>query len=166
MNSGQRFSLRASSTSLRQTWLIALGSAKQENDGRALLTKQNGDKSEKLNKKSTELRLYCDLLVQQVDTIQVIFWILIRKSFASKTTKYKIKSNKYQIIFGANVFNKSLKVSVEKAKEGTDTDEVNLNENAVMLSATCKTFIKTLKDTMALMNENVKAFNALNSGVP
>lgn len=127
VGSGQRFSLRASSTSLRQTWLIALGSAKQENDGRALLTKQNGDKSEKLNKKSTELRLYCDLLVQQVDTIQV---------------------------------------SVEKAKEGTDTDEVNLNENAVMLSATCKTFIKTLKDTMALMNENVKAFNALNSGVP
>ena len=50
--------------------MIALGSAKQENDGRALLTKQNGDKSEKLNKKSTELRLYCDLLVQQVDTIQ------------------------------------------------------------------------------------------------
>ena len=31
---------------------------------------------------------------------------------------------------------------------------MNLNENAVMLSATCKTFIKTLKDTMALMNEN------------
>jgi len=127
VGSGQRFSLRASSTSLRQTWLIALGSAKQENDGRALLTKQNGDKSEKLNKKSTELRLYCDLLVQQVDTIQV---------------------------------------SVEKARDGTSEDDVNLNENAVMLSATCKTFIKTLKDTMALMNENVKSFNALNSGAP
>lgn len=127
VGSGQRFSLRASSTSLRQTWLIALGSAKQENDGRALLTKQNGDKSEKLNKKSTELRLYCDLLVQQVDTIQE---------------------------------------SVNKARENTDTEDVNLNENAVMLSATCKTFIKTLKDTMALMNENVKAFNALNSGAP
>lgn len=127
VGSGQRFSLRASSTSLRQTWLIALGSAKQENDGRALLTKQNGDKSEKLNKKSTELRLYCDLLVQQVDTIQI---------------------------------------SVNKAREGTDSEDVNLNENAVMLSATCKTFIKTLKDTMALMNENVKSFNALNSGAP
>ena len=58
------------------------------------------------------------------------------------------------------------KVSVNQARENTDSEDVNLNENAVMLSATCKTFIKTLKDTMALMNENVKAFNALNSGAP
>ena len=55
---------------------------------------------------------------------------------------------------------------MNQARENTDSEDVNLNENAVMLSATCKTFIKTLKDTMALMNENVKAFNALNSGAP
>ena len=55
---------------LRQTWLIGLGSAKQETDKSVLHTKRNGDKTDKLNRKSTELRLYCDLLVQQVDTIQ------------------------------------------------------------------------------------------------
>lgn len=120
--SGQRFSLRASSTSARQTWLVALGSAKQETDSRALLTKQSGDKAEKLTRKSTELRLYCDLLVQQVGTIQK---------------------------------------SVESAK--TDEHEVNLNENAVLLNATCKTFLKTLKDTMSLINDNIKTHNVVNN---
>ena len=38
-------------------------------------------------------------------------------------------------------------------------DDPSLNENAMMLSATCKTFLKTLKDTMSLINENIKEDN-------
>ena len=117
VGSGQKFSLRASSTALRQTWLIALGSAKQETDNRVLQTKKSGDKADKLTRKSTELRLYCDLLVQQVDTIQQ-------------------------------------SVEVEKSDEKGDNPQ--LTENAMMLSATCKTFLKTLKETMTLINENIK----------
>ena len=65
------------------------------------------------------LRLYCDLLVQQVDTIQ-------------QSTERRQRD------------------------EETSEQEPSLNENAMMLSATCKTFLKTLKDTMALINENIK----------
>ena len=120
VGSGQKFSLRASSTALRQTWLIALGSAKQETDNRVLQTKKSGDKADKLTRKSTELRLYCDLLVQQVDTIQQ-------------------------------------SVDPEKSDEkGDKADNPQLTENAMMLSATCKTFLKTLKETMTLINENIK----------
>ena len=87
-------------------------------------------------------------MVQQVDTIQE-----------------RYRNEIYEIFFHESFANAE-KVSVNQARENTDSEDVNLNENAVMLSATCKTFIKTLKDTMALMNENVKAFNALNSGAP
>ena len=68
--SGQKFSLRAPSTAERQTWLIALGSCKQaENEQRnSVRTKKRVGKMDKLQRKSTELRLYCDLLVQQVNT--------------------------------------------------------------------------------------------------
>ena len=119
VGSGQKFSLRAPTTALRQTWLIALGSAKQETDKSVLHTKNSGDKADKLTRKSTELRLYCDLLVQQVDTIQ-------------QSTERRQRD------------------------EETSEHEPSLNENAMMLSATCKTFLKTLKDTMALINENIK----------
>ena len=68
VGSGQKFSLRAPSTAERQTWLIALGTCKQaENEQRnSIRTKKRVGKMDKLQRKSTELRLYCDLLVQQV----------------------------------------------------------------------------------------------------
>ena len=116
VGSGQKFSIRAPTTALRQTWLIALGVAKQETDKSVLATKSSGDKADKLARKSTELRLYCDLLVQQVETIQ-----------QSATLP-----------------------------EPGEEESPSLNENAMMLSATCKTFLKTLKDTMALINDNIK----------
>jgi len=116
VGSGQKFSIRAPTTALRQTWLIALGVAKQETDKSVLATKNSGDKADKLARKSTELRLYCDLLVQQVETIQ-----------QSATVP-----------------------------EPGEEESPSLNENAMMLSATCKTFLKTLKDTMALINDNIK----------
>ena len=67
VGSGQKFCLRAPSTADRQTWLIALGTTKQaESDKRTVRNKKRADKFDKLQRKSTELRLYCDLLVQQV----------------------------------------------------------------------------------------------------
>jgi hypothetical protein len=67
VGSGQKFSLRAPTTADRQTWLIALGTTKQgESDRRTVKLKKREKKLDKLQRKSTELRLYCDLLVQQV----------------------------------------------------------------------------------------------------
>jgi len=63
--------LRAPSSQERQLWLVALGSSK------ACLTNNNRKESvsdtplpETLKSKKSELRLYCDLLMQQVHTLK------------------------------------------------------------------------------------------------
>lgn len=69
--SEQHFYLRAASPSERQQWLVALGSSKaalssnQKNNSGA---GDNGPDNIKLKK--SELRLYCDVLMQQVHTIK------------------------------------------------------------------------------------------------
>lgn len=111
VGSGQKFCLRAPSMSDRQTWLIALGTTKQaESDKRTVKNKKRADKFEKLQRKSTELRLYCDLLVQQVSGIE----------------------------------------------EANEEESGKLGENSAMLTATCKTFLKTLKEAMSLFDEKLK----------
>lgn len=109
VGSGQKFCLRAPSTADRQTWLIALGTTKQaESDKRTVRNKKRADKFDKLQRKSTELRLYCDLLVQQVSGIE------------------------------------------------ENNENSNIGENSAMLTATCKTFLKTLKEAMNLFDDRVK----------
>jgi len=73
---------------------------------------------DKLQRKSTELRLYCDLLVQQVTSIQ-------------------------------------------NAANGEDEEGRSLGENSQMVTATCKTFLKTLKEAMNLFEERVKDENSV-----
>ncbi|XP_033996580.1 pleckstrin homology domain-containing family A member 3 [Trematomus bernacchii] len=59
----QHFYVRAVNAAERQCWLLALGSSKA-----GTLDKHKGPDC--LKTKMSELRLYCDLLVQQVQTIQ------------------------------------------------------------------------------------------------
>uniref|UniRef100_H3AEC6 Pleckstrin homology domain-containing family A member 8 n=1 Tax=Latimeria chalumnae TaxID=7897 RepID=H3AEC6_LATCH len=67
----QYFYLKAMSTADRQRWLVALGSAKAcLTDSRAKREKELGENIEILKTKMSALRLYCDLLLQQVTTIQ------------------------------------------------------------------------------------------------
>ncbi|KAM8851561.1 pleckstrin homology domain-containing family A member 3 [Synchiropus picturatus] len=61
----QHFYVRAVNAAERQRWLVALGSSKA---GTLDTHKHKGP--ECLKTKMSELRLYCDLLVQQVETIQ------------------------------------------------------------------------------------------------
>ncbi|XP_043992604.1 pleckstrin homology domain-containing family A member 3 [Gambusia affinis] len=61
----QHFYVRAVNAAERQKWLVALGSSKA---GTLESHKHRG--SDCLKTKMSELRLYCDLLVQQVQTIQ------------------------------------------------------------------------------------------------
>jgi len=121
VGSGQKFCLRAPTTADRQTWLIALGTTKQaECDKRTVKTKKRAEKIDKLQRKSTELRLYCDLLVQQVSGIE------------------KCAANR-------------------KADDELGNESVGqLGENSAMLTATCKTFLKTLKEAMSLFDDRVK----------
>nr|XP_044992157.1 pleckstrin homology domain-containing family A member 8 isoform X2 [Jaculus jaculus] len=64
----QYFYLKARSVAERQRWLVALGSAKAcLTDSRTQKEKEFAENTETLKTKMSELRLYCDLLVQQVE---------------------------------------------------------------------------------------------------
>ncbi|XP_053312186.1 pleckstrin homology domain-containing family A member 3-like, partial [Spea bombifrons] len=67
----QCFYLRAESVAERQRWLVALGSAKAcLGDSTAQKTKEILSNKETLGRKLSEMRLFCDLLMQQVIEIQ------------------------------------------------------------------------------------------------
>ncbi|XP_048008275.1 pleckstrin homology domain-containing family A member 8 [Megalobrama amblycephala] len=67
----QYFYLRAINAAERQKWLVALGTAKAcLTDNRTKREKELQESTEALKTKMSELRLYCDLLLQQVNKIQ------------------------------------------------------------------------------------------------
>ncbi|XP_030064771.1 pleckstrin homology domain-containing family A member 3 isoform X2 [Microcaecilia unicolor] len=67
----QHFYMRAVNAAERQRWLVALGSSKAcLADTRTKKEKEISETNESLKTKMSELRLYCDLLMQQVHTIQ------------------------------------------------------------------------------------------------
>ncbi|XP_053323714.1 pleckstrin homology domain-containing family A member 8 [Spea bombifrons] len=64
----QYFYLKARTAAERQQWLVALGSAKAcITDVRTKKEKEFSDNTDVLKRKMSELRLYCDILVQQVN---------------------------------------------------------------------------------------------------
>ncbi|XP_067832716.1 pleckstrin homology domain-containing family A member 3-like [Heptranchias perlo] len=67
----QYFYLKAVNAAERQKWLVALGSAKAcLADSRSKKEKEISETKDSLKSKMSELRLYCDLLMQQVHKIQ------------------------------------------------------------------------------------------------
>uniref|UniRef100_A0A8C6BNV3 Sesquipedalian n=1 Tax=Monodon monoceros TaxID=40151 RepID=A0A8C6BNV3_MONMO len=67
----QHFYMKAVNAAERQRWLVALGSSKAcLSDTRTKKEKEISETSESLKTKMSELRLYCDLLMKQVHTIQ------------------------------------------------------------------------------------------------
>ncbi|XP_051883084.1 pleckstrin homology domain-containing family A member 3 isoform X2 [Pristis pectinata] len=67
----QHFYVKSVNAAERQRWLVALGSSKAcLADTRTKKEKEINETNESLKTKMSELRLYCDLLMQQVHTIQ------------------------------------------------------------------------------------------------
>ncbi|XP_069762550.1 pleckstrin homology domain-containing family A member 3-like isoform X2 [Narcine bancroftii] len=67
----QYFYLKAVNAAERQKWLVALGSAKAcLTDSRSKKEREISENEDSLKFKMSELRLYCDLLMQQVHKIQ------------------------------------------------------------------------------------------------
>ncbi|XP_059499460.1 pleckstrin homology domain-containing family A member 3-like isoform X2 [Stegostoma tigrinum] len=67
----QYFYLKAVNAAERQKWLVALGSAKAcLADSRSKKEREISETEDTLKSKMSELRLYCDLLMQQVHKIQ------------------------------------------------------------------------------------------------
>ncbi|XP_038645222.1 pleckstrin homology domain-containing family A member 3 isoform X2 [Scyliorhinus canicula] len=67
----QHFYVKSVNAAERQRWLVALGSSKAcLTDTRTKKEKEISETNDSLKTKMSELRLYCDLLMQQVQTIQ------------------------------------------------------------------------------------------------
>ncbi|CAH0406579.1 unnamed protein product [Chilo suppressalis] len=66
----QHMYLRAPSPQDRQKWLVALGSAKACVDSKGESTVTVFDDTNSLSHKKSELRLYCDLMMQQVHAVK------------------------------------------------------------------------------------------------
>ncbi|XP_048417463.1 pleckstrin homology domain-containing family A member 8 isoform X1 [Stegostoma tigrinum] len=67
----QHFYLKAANAAERQRWLVALGSSKAcLTDSRTKKEKEISENTESLKKKVSELRLYCDLLLHQVNNLK------------------------------------------------------------------------------------------------
>ncbi|XP_060681358.1 pleckstrin homology domain-containing family A member 8 isoform X2 [Hemiscyllium ocellatum] len=67
----QHFYLKAANAADRQRWLVALGSSKAcLTDSRTKKEKEISENTESLKKKVSELRLYCDLLLHQVNNLK------------------------------------------------------------------------------------------------
>ncbi|KAG6450053.1 hypothetical protein O3G_MSEX006372 [Manduca sexta] len=62
--------LRAPSPQDRQKWLVALGSAKACVDSKELKVPPTLEDANSLSHKKSELRLYCDLMMQQVHAVK------------------------------------------------------------------------------------------------
>ncbi|XP_030024735.1 pleckstrin homology domain-containing family A member 3 [Manduca sexta] len=66
----QHMYLRAPSPQDRQKWLVALGSAKACVDSKELKVPPTLEDANSLSHKKSELRLYCDLMMQQVHAVK------------------------------------------------------------------------------------------------
>uniref|UniRef100_S4R6J9 Pleckstrin homology domain containing, family A (phosphoinositide binding specific) member 3 n=1 Tax=Petromyzon marinus TaxID=7757 RepID=S4R6J9_PETMA len=67
----QHFYLRAMNAAERQSWLVALGSSKAcLHDSRSKKEKEISETSDFLKTKMSELRLYSDLIKQQINTVR------------------------------------------------------------------------------------------------
>lgn len=67
--SEQHFYLKAATPQERQQWLVALGTAKASRSARQKKDSTSAN-PDMLKTKKSELRLYCDLLMQQVHTVK------------------------------------------------------------------------------------------------
>ncbi|KAL6081161.1 hypothetical protein STEG23_016406, partial [Scotinomys teguina] len=130
----QYFYLKARSVAERQRWLVALGSAKAcLTDSRTQKEKEFAENTENLKTKMSELRLYCDLLVQQVDKTKEVATSGVADS----------ESVDYQST--GSVSGDILNVRIEEMPlEGIDV--------GMLLKSTCNTFLKTLEECMQIAN--------------
>ncbi|XP_068405330.1 pleckstrin homology domain-containing family A member 8 isoform X1 [Eschrichtius robustus] len=120
----QYFYLKARSVAERQRWLVALGSAKAcLTDSRTQKEKEFAENTENLKTKMSELRLYCDLLVQQVDKTKEVTATGVSNSEGSLLLIQQLP-----IVY----------------KEGIDV--------GTLLKSTCNTFLKTLEECMQIAN--------------
>ncbi|MEE6489776.1 hypothetical protein FKM82_015678 [Ascaphus truei] len=141
----QHFYVKAVNAAERQRWLVALGSSKASlPDTRTRKEKEISETNESLNTKMSELRLYCDLLMQQVHTIQ---------EFVSQDENRPSPSAEC-LSFSSPVLYSTTYGRYAPCIESTLQE--NMNEASSLLSATCNTFITTLEECVKIANAKFK----------
>lgn len=145
----QHFYVRAVNAAERQRWLVALGSSKAGLlDTRTKTEREQAERTDSLRTKMSELRLYCDLLVQQVHTLQ-----------HSATPCHHITSCNNITSCSAPLSGDITSCSAQSGHDITSSPYFPNSESRLeassLLSATCSTFIRTLEECVSLANTHL-----------
>ncbi|XP_053554485.1 pleckstrin homology domain-containing family A member 3 [Bombina bombina] len=143
----QHFYVKAVNAAERQRWLVALGSSKAcLSDNRTRKEKEISETNESLKTKMSELRLYCDLLMQQVHTIQ---------EFASQDENHSSPSaenmNEASSLLSAtcNTFITTLEECVKIANAKFKPEMYQLQPHDSLVSAVSPSPIQMMKRSMS-----------------
>ncbi|XP_014006828.1 pleckstrin homology domain-containing family A member 3 isoform X2 [Salmo salar] len=124
----QHFYVKAVNAAERQKWLVALGSSKAGlADMRANKEKEITETTESLKTKMSELRLYCDLLMQQVHTIQESVGQEDQEGDHSNSSSETLNEASSLLSATCNTFIKTLEECMNMANSKFKTDMVLLN---------------------------------------
>ncbi|XP_067116702.1 pleckstrin homology domain-containing family A member 3 isoform X1 [Osmerus mordax] len=137
----QHFYVKAVNAAERQRWLVALGSSKAGllYTG-STMERELTERTDSLRTKMSELRLYCDLLVQQVHTLQ--HSPIHDITSCCDTPGHDIPSCADQ---------PSHDIPSAPASPSSETRQ----EASSLLRATCSTFLRTLEECMTLANTHL-----------
>lgn len=124
----QHFYVKAVNAAERQKWLVALGSSKAGlADMRANKEKEITETTESLKTKMSELRLYCDLLMQQVHTIQESVGQEDQEGDHSNSSSETLNEASSLLSATCYTFIKTLEECMKMANSKFKTDMVLLN---------------------------------------
>ncbi|XP_071243754.1 pleckstrin homology domain-containing family A member 3-like isoform X1 [Salvelinus alpinus] len=162
----QHFYVKAVNAAERQKWLVALGSSKAGlADTRANKEKEITETTESLKTKMSELRLYCDLLMQQVHTIQESVGQEDQEGDHSNSSSETLNEASSLLSATCNTFIKTLEECMKMANSKFKTDMVLLNPpDDMMMSPVSPSPIQ-----MARMKRSISypgTYNFDRSGLP
>ncbi|XP_029524650.1 pleckstrin homology domain-containing family A member 3 [Oncorhynchus nerka] len=162
----QHFYVKAVNAAERQKWLVALGSSKAGlADTRANKEKEITETTESLKTKMSELRLYCDLLMQQVHTIQESVGQEDQERDHSNSSSETLNEASSLLSATCNTFIKTLEECMKMANSKFKTDMVLLNPpDDMMMSPVSPSPIQ-----MARMKRSISypgTYNFDRSGLP
>ncbi|KAJ8004315.1 hypothetical protein DPEC_G00157850, partial [Dallia pectoralis] len=129
----QHFYVKAVNAAERQMWLVALGSSKAGlADTRAKKEMEITETTESLKTKMSELRLYCDLLMQQVHTIQES---VDHEDQEGDCNSESLNEASSLLSATCNTFMKTLEECMKIANSKFNTDPVLMNQPDDMMTS-------------------------------
>ncbi|XP_072431120.1 pleckstrin homology domain-containing family A member 8 isoform X2 [Chiloscyllium punctatum] len=146
----QHFYLKAANAADRQRWLVALGSSKAcLTDSRTRKEKEISENTESLKKKVSELRLYCDLLLHQVNNLK-------ESAQSNQSNPTDTELNSIQVLRINRFTTGSLELMLTPMNHKANHQLKYRIDMATLLRSTCNTFMKTLDECMQIANATLR----------